>query len=171
MERIRRATTLLVAMVFFAAGPRLFAQSATGPSQITIGGAIAKPLVVSADDLKKMPRSTVRIAHDQQTDVYEGVALADLLAKAGVPHGEEIGGPWLSAYVLVEAADGFRGIFSLPEVDPGFLDSQVLVADTLNGAPLAARQGPFRLVVPHDKRAARWVRMLKSITIVQAPPA
>ena len=48
-----------------------------------------------------------------------------------------------------------------------FVDSEVIVADTMDGAPLGANQGPFKLVAPHDKRAARWVRMLKSLTVVQ----
>ena len=42
-----------------------------------------------------------------------------------------------------------------------------LVADTVDGVPLATKQGPLRLVVRYDKRPARWVRMLKSITVVR----
>jgi hypothetical protein len=40
----------------------------------------------------------------------------------------------------------------------------------MNGESLAPKQGPFRLVAPHEKRPARWVRMLKSITVVRAAP-
>jgi hypothetical protein len=29
--------------------------------------------------------------------------------------------------------------------------------------------GPFRLVAPHEKRPARWVEMLKSITVARVP--
>jgi hypothetical protein len=57
-------------------------------------------------------------------------------------------------------------VFSIAELDSGIVDSGVIVADTLDGAALPAKQGPFRLVAPHEKRAARWVRMLKSITVV-----
>lgn len=95
--------------------------------------------------------------------------LALLLQKAGVPHGEEIRGPWVAAYVIVEAADGYRVVFSIAELDSAFLDSEVLVADALDGAPMGAGQGPLKLVAPHDKRPARWVRMLKSITVVRVP--
>jgi hypothetical protein len=58
---------------------------------------------------------------------------------------------------------------SLAELDSGFLDSEVLMVDTMDGGPLAADQGPFKLVAPHEKRPARWVKMVKSITIVRAP--
>jgi hypothetical protein len=44
----------------------------------------------------------------------------------------------------------------------------VIVADTLNGAPLGPNQGPFKIVAPHDKRPARSVRMLKSLTVMKA---
>jgi hypothetical protein len=92
-----------------------------------------------------------------------------LLQKAGAPQGDQIRGQWLASYVLVEAADNYRVVFSLAELDAGFLDSDVLVADTLDGAPLSADEGPFKLVAPHEKRPARWVRMVKSITVVKLP--
>ena len=74
----------------------------------------------------------------------------------------------MAAYALAEGADGYRVSFSLAELDPGFQDSQVLVADTMNGEPLGDKVGPLRLVVPQDKRPARWVRMLRSIKVMDA---
>jgi len=75
----------------------------------------------------------------------------------------------MASYVLATAEDGYRVVFSLAELDSGILESEVIVADTVDGAPLPAKQGPFRLVAPHEKRPARWVRMLKSITVVNVP--
>lgn len=72
----------------------------------------------------------------------------------------------MTSYVLAEAEAGYRVVFALVELDSGFLPSEVLVADTMDGSPLAAKLGRFRLVAPHEKRPARWVRMLKSITVV-----
>jgi hypothetical protein len=69
----------------------------------------------------------------------------------------------MTSYVVAEAQDGYHVVFALAELDSGFLDSQVLVADTLDGAPLGAKLGPFRLV---EKRPARWVRMLQTITVI-----
>jgi DMSO/TMAO reductase YedYZ molybdopterin-dependent catalytic subunit len=51
-------------------------------------------------------------------------------------------------------------------LDSDFQDSEVIVADTMNGKPLGEKLGPLRLVAPHDKRPARWVRMLRSIQVV-----
>ena len=119
-----------------------------------------------------MPRKTLHVSnpHDKKVEVYEGVALEDLLRKAGVPLGERLRGALMASYVIAEAGDGYRVAFSLAELDSGFLDSEIIVADTMDGAPLGPKVGPFRLVAPHEKRPARWVRMLKSITVT-SPPA
>lgn len=74
----------------------------------------------------------------------------------------------MATYVVAEAEDGYKVVFSLAELDSGILDSDVIVADTMDGEALAAKEGPFKIVAPHEKRSARWVRMLKSITVVRA---
>jgi DMSO/TMAO reductase YedYZ molybdopterin-dependent catalytic subunit len=152
--------------------PPSSAQTAAAPSaQLTIGGAVTTPLTLTLADLRAMPRQTLRVLnpHDNKTEVYEGVSLQELLRKAGAAQGEKVRGDVLATYVLAEADDGYRVVFSLAELDSGFLDSDVLVADTMDGAPLGPKQGPFRLVAPHEKRPARWVRMLRSITVVSVP--
>jgi hypothetical protein len=122
-------------------------------------------------DLKNMPRKKLTVVnpHDKKTEAYEGVLLEELLRKAGVPQGESLRGASMATYVLAEASDRYKVVFSLAELDSGILDSEVIVADTMDGAPLGAKQGPFRIVAPHEKRPARWVRMLKSITVVRTP--
>jgi|SRR5215472_7124295 len=144
------------------------AQTSPGPAQLKIGGAVSTPLTLTVADLKGMPRTTIRAmnTHEKKIETYEGVLIEELLRKAGAPHGEQLRGPLMSSYVVAEAEDGYRVVFALAELDSGFLDSQVLVADTMDGAPMSPKLGPFRLVAPHEKRPARWVRMLKSITVV-----
>jgi len=137
---------------------------------LRIGGAVTTPLALTLDDLKRMPRTSLTVLnpHEKKTEKYEGVHLSELLQRAGAPHGEQLRGAALTTSVIAEADDGYRVVFSLAELDPGILDSEVIVADTMDGAPLGPNQGPLRLVVPHDKRPARWVRMLRSITVVRA---
>jgi len=147
------------------------AQATATVAELRIGGEVSTPLVLSVADLKKMPRKTLSVVnpHDNKTETYEGVLLEELLKRAGVAQGEKLRGALLATYVIAEAEDGYRVVFSLAELDSGILDSDVIVADTMNGESLAPKQGPFRLVAPHEKRPARWVRMLKSITVVRAP--
>lgn len=65
----------------------------------------------------------------------------------------------MATYVLAEAADRYRVLYSFAELDSDFQDSEVIVADTMNGLPLGEKQGPLRMVAPHDKRSARWIRV------------
>ncbi len=137
-------------------------------AQLVITGDVSKPLTLPVDDLRKMPRTTITVANEHQDnnkEVYEGVLLSALLKQAGAP---QLKGAAMAAYVLAEGADSYRVSFSLAELDPGLQDSQVIVADTMNGQPLGDKVGPLRLVVPQDKRPARWVRMLRSIKVVNA---
>jgi DMSO/TMAO reductase YedYZ molybdopterin-dependent catalytic subunit len=144
-------------------------QTAATP-ELRIGGAVQTPLRLTAADLKKMPRKTLTVTnpHSQKKETYEGVALEEILRKAGAPNGEQMRGPAMTTYVVFEAADGYRVIFSLAELDSSILDSDAIVADTMDGAPLPEKVGPFRLIAPREKRPARWIRMLKSITVVRA---
>jgi len=146
------------------------AQDASATVTLKIGGAVSTPLALTSEDLKKMPRKRLSVVnpHNNKTEVYEGVLVEDLLKKAGVPQGEDLRGPALATYVVFEAEDGYRVVFSIAELDPGIIDSGVIVADTMDGAALPAKQGPLRVVAPHERRPARWVRMLKTITVVRA---
>jgi len=164
MHRSVRVTVTLAALLLLAA--YCHAQSA----ELRISGDVATPLTLTAADLKRMPRKTLSVMnpHEKKNETYEGVLLQDILAKAGTPQGENLRGKAMGTYVVAEADDGYRVVFSLAELEPGIGNAEVLVADTMDGEPLGAKLGPLRLVAPHDKRPARWVRMLKSITIVRA---
>jgi DMSO/TMAO reductase YedYZ molybdopterin-dependent catalytic subunit len=136
-------------------------------STVQVMDAVKQALTLSADDLAKMPRATVKTTSSGMETVYEGVWLHEVLKKAGVPQGGELRGKALSSYVLAEAQDGYQVVFSLGELDPSFIDNEILLADTANGKPLFGAQGRFRLVVPKDKPGARSVRMLTKLEVVQ----
>src|SRR5271163_1147240 len=143
----------------------LTAQDAQPSLQVT--GSVKQALTLTADDLAKMPRATVKTMNNGMETVYEGVWLHEVLKQAGVPQGEALRGKALSTYVLAEAQDGYQVVFSLGELDPAFIDNQILLADTANGKPMFGAQGRFRLVVPKDKPGARSVRMLTKLEVVQ----
>jgi DMSO/TMAO reductase YedYZ molybdopterin-dependent catalytic subunit len=121
-------------------------------------------------DFSKLPRvHRNAISHDGKSHDYDGVSLRDVLIKAGAPTGDALRGKEMADYVIAQGADGYSVVFSLAELDPEFGDQAVVVADKMDGQPLSSRDGPLRLVVPGDKRQARWVRMLRTITIMKAP--
>ena len=137
------------------------------PTSIEVTGAVKQPLTLSAEDLAKMPRASVRTTNNGMETVYEGVWLHEVLKRAGVPQGSELRGKALAGYVLAKAQDGYQVLFSLAELDPSFVDNEILLADTANHKPLFGAQGRFRLVVPKDKPGARSVRMLTQFEVVQ----
>jgi DMSO/TMAO reductase YedYZ molybdopterin-dependent catalytic subunit len=161
-------------MAFAAFATARAQEQATVPAssaQLAIEGDVQKPLSLSLNDLRNLPRTTIKVAneHDPKAEIYEGVLVSKLLDQAGTKQGSQLRGSAMAAYVLAEGSDGYRVTFSIAELDPGFQDSEIIVADTMNGKPLDDKVGPFRLVVPHDKRPARWVRMLQSLRVVDLP--
>ncbi len=143
----------------------LVAQEA--PPSIQVTGAVKQPLTLTAEDLAKMPRASVKTASQGVETVYEGVWVHEILKRAGAPQGQALRGKALAGYVLAEAQDGYQVVFSLGELDPAFIDNEILLADTANGKPLSGARGRFRLVVPKDKPGARSVRMLTKLEVVR----
>lgn len=173
-----RGAVLVASAFLTVACPAVLAQAAASSvaapdydnARLAVTGDVDKPLSLSLTDLDGLPRQILRVAneHEHKAETYQGVPLSEILKRAGVPQGEALRGPALAMYVRAEGADGYTAVFALAELDSSVQDSGVLVADTLDGQPIPAKLGPFRLVVPHDKRPARWVRMLRSITVVKS---
>ena len=161
---MRRVSKVVVAVAFLSAP--VWAQ----PASLAIAGAVERPLNLQISDLEKMPHTKLAVKdHDGHPVTYEGVALAELLKAAGAPLGEKLRGASMASYVVAHAKDGYRVVFALPELDPGFTDLKVIVAYSMNGKPLAEGQGPLKLVAPQDKRPARWIRMVDRIEVAKIP--
>jgi len=99
---------------------------------------------------------------------FEGVLLTDVLAKVDLPLGEKFHSTGASYYLVVEAKDGYRATFAWAELDSTFMDKSVYLATKRDGKPLSDKDGPFQLVAPGEKRAARWVRQVTALRIRQA---
>jgi hypothetical protein len=127
-------------------------------------------VTLSAAVVAGLPRITLSATDEGgHTDTYAGVSLRDLLTKLGAPTGAPVRGKAMTSYVIVGAADGYHVLFTLPEIDPSYTDHVVLIADTKDGAPIAGESGPYRLVVPFEKRQARWVKGATDVGLANAP--
>jgi DMSO/TMAO reductase YedYZ molybdopterin-dependent catalytic subunit len=133
---------------------------------IQVTGEVQQRLTLSAADLAAMPRTSVT-ANDKQgvAHSYSGVALAELFRAAGVTTGGHLRGKNLAKYLLVSCADGYQVVFSLAELDSDFTDRVVILADQMEGKPLPDGIGPFRIVVPGEKRPARNCFQVKTLSI------
>jgi hypothetical protein len=100
---------------------------------------------------------------------FDGIPARELLRVAGAPLGKELGGKNLSLHVVAEGADGCAAVYALAEFDSAFTDASILIADRRNGKALSADEGPLRIVVPWEKRQARWVRQLIVLRLARAP--
>jgi len=171
--RVKRLAVLLA--VFFSAALVAAQQaSAGGPSGakniLRVSGPRHEPIDLSEADLRGMAHVLVTIhnPHTNADEIYVGVRLAEVLAKIKVPLGSDLHGEALANYVVATGSDGYKAVFSLAEADPSFHPGDVIVADAMDGKPLDAHSGPFRLVVTEDKRPARCVRNLVSIELKAA---
>jgi DMSO/TMAO reductase YedYZ molybdopterin-dependent catalytic subunit len=127
-------------------------------------------LRVTAEEWTKLPRATTRaVDHGGAEVTFEGVPAREVLKLAGAPFGHALRGPRLSLYVLAEAPDGYKALYALAEFDADFTDGLILVADRKNGEALSSKDGPLQMVVPWEKRQARWVRQLAVLRLGQAP--
>ena len=154
---------LCLSLLPFAA----FVLAQDGNIAVQVTGAVKQPLTLTAEDLAKMPRASVKTSSDGIETSYEGVWVHEVLKRAGAPQGAALRGKALAGYVVAQAQDGYQVVFSLAELDPAFIDNQILLADTANGKALFGSLGRFRLVAPKDKPGARSVRMLTTLEVVQ----
>ena len=156
------ASGLLLSLAAFA----LIAQGASAQQTVLrVGGAVPQLLTLSEADFGSMRHQSLAVDDGDQNGVYGGGALTDLLVRAGLRSGDGLESSDLAKFVIVSGAGGDRVTFSLAELDAGFTDRIVLVADTKDGKVLAADAAPYQLVVPGDKRRGRWVRRVMAIDV------
>jgi len=139
-----------------------------GP-ELTVAGEVAHPLKLTTADFARLPHQKLTTKDtDGKTVTFEGVALGQLLQSAGLEFGEKLRGSSLALFLVVEATDGYKAVFALPELDPAFNDRTILLAETRDGKPLADAEGHWRVVVPDEKRHGRWVRQVIALTVRRA---
>lgn len=133
---------------------------------VTISGEVTKPLTLQSADLKALPHIEMTVAdRDGKEHRYAGVPLITLLSQAGTSTGAALKGKNLTKYVVVKATDGYEVVFALAELDPAFATRTILLADSVDGAPLADGVGPYRVVVPGEKKPARWIRQVMALEV------
>lgn len=141
------------------------------PAPLRLADGFAAPLQVDAALLASLPRSHVEASDHGKPARWDGVALGELLSKAGAPTGKQLRGAALNLCLRFSAADGYRVVLALAEFEPDFGNAAALVADTRDGKPLDANEGPYRLILPHEQRAGRWIRQLERIDLLDCASA
>lgn len=142
--------------------------SGTDPEKalLTVKSDAGRTLSLSLADLGGLPRKvlTVKNEHSGANETYQGVPVLELLKRAGLAD-DKAGDS--TRQLRAEGGDGYSATISLAELESGPGGGNMIVADTLNGEPIPGNLGPLRLVIPGDKKPSRWVRMLRSLTVVE----
>jgi hypothetical protein len=138
------------------------------PPVLTVTGVSGKSVPLVAVTLAKLPQQTIHVTDHDTPVTFQGVRLSDVLALVDLPVGDKFHSSAASYYLQAEAADGYRAVFSWAELDPGIAEKPVYLVLKRDGKELADKEGPFELVVPGEKRNARWVRQLQALRILKA---
>ncbi len=148
------------------------AVAADSPVLLTVHREDASVLTFTAADFSALPHMelTAFNPHEKKEHRYAGVAVREILARAGAPLGEKIRGKALQLGVMARAKDGYGVLFALAEFDETFSDRTLFLADSIDGQPLGAGAAPLQLIVPGDKRPTRWARMVTSLEIFSPAP-
>ena len=141
--------------------------------QVTVDGLVAAPKTYSLEALRAMPFTEVVIqgVDEARSRVYRGVALYDLLMDAGPRFDEERPSDPLRWYALVSAGDEVSALVAWGEIHPWFEGKPVVVAYEMDGQPLPEQTGMARLVVPFDRRGARGIANIRTISLMRAEVA
>jgi hypothetical protein len=156
----QRNRFLYIACYFLFLGPALWAQT------VQAIDAAGHSTTITAAQIAGARRVTVNVTDHDTPVQFEGVPLATLLSIAGIQLADTLRGSRMTEVLLVDAADDYKVVFALAEVDPAFATREIILADKRDGKPLDAKEGPLRIVAPGDKRAARWVRQVTTLRIV-----
>ena len=154
--------------MFLKALPLLFALAAgsataqhrpDGPvtTSISVEGAVEHKLLISVDELAKMPATA-------KTGAYRGVRLRDILEMAAIqaPDRHDV----KKIVIIATASDGYKVVFSWSELFNSALGDNVLVLFEKDGAPLGNEEGRISLISASDLRTGpRHVKWLRSLEV------
>ena len=139
MRNLRFVFTLTLALILYAAPARA--------QQLTVQNEAGKTSVLARADIEALPHVKVTALLSNAPATFDAVALSVILEKEGIGFGDTLKGKRLASCLLVEAADGYRAVIALPEIDPAFTDKQIVLAYLKDGRPLDEKEGPYRIVV------------------------
>ena len=161
------ATALLLALAL----AQSFA-GATEPNNVMrIEGDVQRPTSIGVEALRTFAApaqltftSSREVAGKKQQSVVRGVSLRAILEQAGLAERDRF--DWRKAVVIAIARDGYRAVFSWPELfntEPG---AQVMLAYERDGAALGAGEGPIALHAPGDIRTGpRHVKWMARVEV------
>lgn len=168
MFRFSHVAVLALAL---GAGPELVVAQSGGAADSIVVEVAGATHVMTRATLAALPQDTVRgREHDGSMATFVGPTVVSILAHAGANLAGLRGAARLSQYVVVDARDHYHVVFSIAELSPEFLTRHVILALTVDGKPIPAPLGPFRIVAEGELKPARWVHEVTGLRLESAAP-
>jgi hypothetical protein len=163
-----------IIILLWAAAGATAAQAQAGDTLLRVSLSGAPDRAFTLAQLQALGTDSARGRfHSGPEHAFVGVSLGRVLEAAG-RRVDSLRGGDLTQVVLVEAADGYRVVFALAELDPSFRgdeQSPILLVWAEDGAPVAPAFGPLRLVVTAERRPSRWIRQVTRVSVFSVEPA
>jgi len=147
-------------------------QEGLAADELVVAGDVKQSLVLSVAALRDFPAaaqttysSSREVAGQAQAaTALRGVRLLAVLEQAGLAERDRL--DWRKTAVVAIARDGYRAVFSWPELANTAGGAQVMVSYERDGAPLGAQEGPLAIHAPGDTRTGpRHVKWLQRIEV------
>jgi len=160
-----------LALFFLLAAFCRLAAAAEAEGAVSIAGDVKRPIAIGVEGLRTFAasgqlnfKSTRDVEGRQQQTVVKGVSLRALLEQATLAERDRL--DWRKSVVIAIARDGYRVVFSWPEVFNTEAGGQVMLVYERDGAPLGSGEGPIALSAPGDIRTGpRHVKWLERIEV------
>jgi DMSO/TMAO reductase YedYZ molybdopterin-dependent catalytic subunit len=118
-----------------------------------------------ATEFGETPMRCSRAEPKYVVESYRGVLLRDILEAAGVID-DDVRHSRNYMYVMANATDDYKVVFSLHEIRNTPVGEEILVFYEKNGQPLGTREGLIALISAADfNRCNRHIRWLNSIEV------
>jgi hypothetical protein len=147
-----------------------------GAPSVEVTGALPKTGKLTLQALEAMkPEKATWTERGAKVEI-EGVSLGKLLVASGfepgvmgkgIPPAEKRAG--YKKVVLITSRDGFQAVFSCAELAEDMGPTRALLVWKVDGKPLPADQGPFRLMVLTDKEPSRSAWAVERIEVLDLP--
>ncbi|MFC7810182.1 molybdopterin-dependent oxidoreductase [Streptomyces olivaceus] len=142
--------------------------AAAPTAEMVITGDLRRPARLKVSDLLAWPQHTAQVAFECATSGvrhhrFTGPLLYDVLTDAVPDFDPRRRKERLRFLIAVSGADGHYALLSWAEIDPDFGRAPVLLAASLDGAPLD-RAGS-QLVLPQDRCGARYVSGVEVVRV------
>ena len=158
-------------LLLLAAAP-LAAQAQTPDPQLVVRLSDGTEKSFTRAELERLPAETATARlRDGPPFTASGVSVTTLLRLAGLDLAANLGAAQVVSQALIaRAADGYRAVFGLAELDPHFGHLPLLVNwENARGGAVPPRVGPFQLIATGESRPGRWVRQLVSLEVKSMP--